>query len=422
MNTLAAENADSAKKAAVRRPEFHSIFLFSLSAFFAAELAFAATAFAQDQLRRFETRHYILHTDVDADFASDLQRRLDLMYEEYARRLADFVPANQSKKFEVYVFSSRADYDRLTNNNAPNSAGVFIRGKNILAAFLEHQTRDNVRKTLQHEAFHQFADTAIGENLPTWLNEGLAQVFEEAIFTGNQFSLGQLSPQRLRRLRDVIESDRIIPFAKFLAMSNREWHENMLDKKLGDTEYTQAWAMTHFLVFAKDENGNPRFRTRLIDMLKLIHNGQDGGSAFKAAFSDNIDGFQQRFMEWAAASRPTPEASYMERQDILAGLLTKLKAQGRTFDSAGAFRKEVVRSGYHYTIRNGGDESNVDLETFFSDLQGRPFDDHRMYFRSRRGAPLDDLICQPMPGLIIESRFTAAAGGKIDHEIVVEKR
>jgi hypothetical protein len=344
------------------------------------------------------------------------------MYEEYARRLADFVPANQSEKFQVYIFSRRSDYDRLTGNNAPNSAGVCIPGKNILAAFLEHQTRDNVRQTLQHEAFHQFANIAIGDNLPTWLNEGLAQVFEEAIFTGNQFSLGQLSPQRLRRLRGVLESERIIPFTEFLKMSNHQWNENMLDKKLADTEYTQAWAMTHFLVFAKDDNGNPRFRTRLIEMLKLIHNGQDGDSAFKAAFSDNIDGFQQRFMEWAAASRPTPEAVYIDRQEILGDLLTRLKAQGRTFDSIGAFRKEVVRYGYHYTYKNGPEQPDVSLEAFFSDLQGQAFDEHRMYFRRRRAAPLDDLVCQPMPGLIIETHFNSVAGGKIEHENVVEKR
>ena len=60
-----------------------------------------------------------------------------------------------------------------------NTGGVFMSGRNLLASFLGDLGRDSLRRTLQHEAFHQFAHTVISPDTPVWLNEGLAQVFEE---------------------------------------------------------------------------------------------------------------------------------------------------------------------------------------------------------------------------------------------------
>src|SRR2546423_868648 len=41
-------------------------------------------------LRLLHSAHYRIYTDLDAPLAEDLSRRMDAMYEEYSRRLADF--------------------------------------------------------------------------------------------------------------------------------------------------------------------------------------------------------------------------------------------------------------------------------------------------------------------------------------------
>src|SRR5262245_14273210 len=167
-----------------------------LRAFAVAFVLFAFTATASADMRRYETEHYFLNTDVDRELANDLVRRMDAMFEEYARRLVEFAPPQSESKLTVYVYSNRADYVKFTKS--ANSSGVFIPSRKILAATLEGQGRDGLRRTLQHEAFHQFAFSAIGPEIPLWLNEGLACVFEEGIYNGNQFALGQVPPWRLR--------------------------------------------------------------------------------------------------------------------------------------------------------------------------------------------------------------------------------
>ena len=43
-------------------------------------------------MREFNSRFYRIHTDLEPGLAQDLARRLDVMHEEYARRLMRFEP------------------------------------------------------------------------------------------------------------------------------------------------------------------------------------------------------------------------------------------------------------------------------------------------------------------------------------------
>ncbi len=173
-------------------------------------LAIASNAIAELGPPRI-TNHYRIRTDVDPGLAADLGHRMDVMFEEYSRRLVDFSPSDSDRLFNVYVFEHRDEYLDYTHHLFPNTGGIFIAGRS-LAAFLEGQGPDQLRRTLQHEAFHQFAYSAIGKNLPVWLNEGLAQVFEEGIYDGRVFRIGQVPPRRVRQLQYDVDHNKLIDF------------------------------------------------------------------------------------------------------------------------------------------------------------------------------------------------------------------
>ena len=276
-------------------------------------------------LKVIETEHYTLHTDVEPALAKDLAVRLDAMYKEYDRRLADFKRGgtDERAKFEVYVFNDRLDYMKLTENRLANTGGVFIPHRNLLAAFLQGQGRDSLRRTLQHEAFHQFAFRSISRDLPPWLNEGLAQLFEEGIWTGKAFMLNQVPPRRIRQLQADVEADRTVPFKKMLPMTLDDWNETLTtNAELGGVQYNQSWAMVHFLVYAGTENGGKaKYRDRLMQMLKKTNAGMDAGRAFTESFSDDFNAFEAAFIRYAGTLQPTPPAAMLERQGVLADLL-----------------------------------------------------------------------------------------------------
>src|SRR5205814_9243494 len=135
------------------------------------------------------------------------------------------------------------------------------------------------------------------------------------------------------------------------------------------------WAMTHFLVFATDpaDPSTPKYRSRLIEMLRLVHSGKAGDVAFEEAFGDNLPGFQRRFLEYAATLRATPKATCIERQQVLASMLSALKSHGKRFESVSGFRRTVIDIGMVMRCRDGDIEwkTECDPRLYFTDLCGR---------------------------------------------------
>jgi hypothetical protein len=79
--------------------------------------------------------------------------------------------------------------------------------------------------------------------MPIAINEGLAEYFGEALFTGDAFVAGVVPPWRLKRVRASLEEKKFVPLPELLALSHKEWNA-----RLGTTNYDHAWTLVHFLV------------------------------------------------------------------------------------------------------------------------------------------------------------------------------
>ncbi|MGA2230995.1 MAG: DUF1570 domain-containing protein [Tepidisphaeraceae bacterium] len=378
----------------------------------------APRARAQD-LRIIQSQHYRIHTDLDEEIVSDLSHRMDAMYDEYARRLADFPRPDDSVPLEAYLVRTKEKYLHLVGLTMAGTGGAFNANRHLLAAFLDGQGADALRRTLQHEAFHQFAFDAIGRNIPIWLNEGLAQVFEEGIWTGSGFLLGQVPPRRLRQLHADIEGGSLIQFPDLLAMDAPGWAKGWRDPARSATQYNQSWAMAHFLVYATDEQGRLKYRSRLIEMLKLLRSGTNGQDAFRAAFSANIDGFRDRFSEYADDLAATPQATLIEHQGVLADILIAMSQHGRTFSDFEEFKRLCIAEDWriHYTLGGLQWSSANDPSIYFCSPGNGADGPDVQHFELAANRPLPDLVCE-CAGLRLRTRFSQGAS-KMEHETIV---
>jgi hypothetical protein len=382
-----------------------------------------ALAAGPKNMREIQTRHYRIHTDLDFELANDLAQRLDAMYEAYSWRLRLFKEKDQpAPRFEVYLYQRQDDYLQLTGQKMRHTGGVFMSGRNLLASFLDRQGRDALRRTLQHEAFHQFAHTVISPNLPVWLNEGLAQVFEEAVWNGSNFALEQVPPRRIRQLEDDVRNKRLVKFEQIMGLSPMEWAKRLeLDHQAGSVQYNQSWAMVYFLINAKDDKDGFRYRQRLLKWLELLHEGQPADASFRATFGNNIAGFESRFVEYATTMRETPQATVLEHLDVLGDLIVELKRIGKTFDSVEALHQDAVRNKYRMTYRRGPLRwtTDDDIGVYFCDAAGERYGRNELYFEPSRRGVLPDLVCRYAPELLLRTRFYAE-GGRVEHEVLVE--
>jgi hypothetical protein len=106
---------------------------------------------------------------------------------------------------------------------------------------------------LYHESFHAYLENfvfpAADFDVPRWLNEGLAQVFEEGIVEAGTLRLDIPSQTRLLALqRDLREQDRL-PLAELLNSEPRRFlvaHENQA--VASERLYLYSWGLAHYLV------------------------------------------------------------------------------------------------------------------------------------------------------------------------------
>jgi hypothetical protein len=275
------------------------------------------------ELTPYQTRYYVIHTDLGEDAVREATVRMTKMAEEYANRTKDFSGAIRSK-LPFYLFGNPEDYYAL---GAPReSAGVF-NGQALMAVAKDMDER--TWHTVQHEGFHQFAAAVIGGQIPPWVNEGLAEYFGEAVFTGDGYVSGGISQWRLERIRKRFKNDEFLPLAEMMNLTMNDWNND-----LSLANYDQAWSMVHFL--AHGDEG--RYQRAFGAFMGAVGKGKPWQAAWKSTFGD-AGGFEQRWRDWweHLPDHPTADAYVKATTATLASFLARALSQGQRFEDFAAF-------------------------------------------------------------------------------------
>lgn len=112
-------------------------------------------------------------------------------------------------------------------------------------------TRDMFRR-LRHEAFHAYLENYVypqgrGE-LPRWLNEGLAQIFEHGQLESESLRVDAPSRELLERLQDDLRSSQPLPLADLLNADGRQFITSHANDST-DRSYLYAWGLAWHLTF-----------------------------------------------------------------------------------------------------------------------------------------------------------------------------
>jgi hypothetical protein len=278
-------------------------------------------------LRVYPSPYYEIHTDLTGDELREAILRMTRMFEEYRSRTRDF-SGTVGHKFPFYLFRNQADY--LAAGGAEGSAGYFDPNTDTLSAIAGEKTDQYTWQTVQHEGFHQYAKAVIGGELPTWVNEGLAEYFGEAVFTGDNFVSGVIPPERLARVKKEIQASKPGEAIKgMMLMKHADWN-----KKLAIDNYDLAWSMVHFL--AHGENG--RYQKAFASFMRALGNGRQWEQAWVASFG-SAAGFEQRWRDYWLKLPDNPTADLYAKATVqtLSGVLARAWSQRQAFGSFDEF-------------------------------------------------------------------------------------
>jgi hypothetical protein len=236
-----------------------------------------------------------------ARFRQEARRALD----ELARQEAE-VRRLYGKKPELPrhlqpIQESRAQIERVAKSNE--------------AAF-ERATRQ-LFQTLYHEAFHAYVgcfvyppakgrDDCPGE-LPRWLNEGMAQVFETAVFEAGELRLGRADRNRLDKALDALAKREFPPLKDILAAGPKVFvvaHAGQRPE--ADRAYVATWAAAAYLMFDRRVLGS----ADLDEFVTAVNCGKDPLRAFEALVGQPPAEFEKGLHGWL--KRLLPDGSLLE--------------------------------------------------------------------------------------------------------------
>jgi hypothetical protein len=320
-----------------------------------------------------QSKYYNVRSDLAVPETQTWARHLDTMYEEYTRRLVmgGGLRRRTPEVLNVFLFARRQDYlDTMRTQfglNATGSGGMFFmtpRGGG-LAFYTENLPQQRIAHVAQHEGFHQFAHAFFGNDLPPWLNEGLAEFFGHSIVDGKSIVIGQAPPQVLELMRQSVKENKYIPFNDLLQMDEGRWNGAV---RMGTAaqQYEQSWSMVHFLVYGNAGKYQPAFQ----QMLRMVNGGTRSYQAMRTAFGlatdTDIRDFEAKWIEHIQKANPSTFIAARVRLEFLAEGLKAAWQKGQRPATLQELRKTLMDEQFKYPMTahgytltlNASDDSN----------------------------------------------------------------
>jgi tetratricopeptide (TPR) repeat protein len=223
--------------------------------------------------------HFVVLTDSNEKQARRIAGQFEQMRSVF-HMLMPNATADTGSPIVVLALKDRKSFQTL------EPAAYLAKGQIDLAGFFLHAPDKNYIllrldaegehpfDTVYHEYTHLMMSKAIW--LPLWLNEGLAEFYQNTDIHEKDVLLGQPSANDILYLRQ----NRLLPLATLLNVDHTSpyYHE----EQKGSVFYAESWALTHYIEITDRQKNT----TRLKDYAQLLIKGEDPVTAAQHAFGD----------------------------------------------------------------------------------------------------------------------------------------
>lgn len=177
--------------------------------------------------------------------------------------------------------------DRITVTRRKNQAA--------LEKLIEEAKRD-----LCHELFHAYNENFLYPHqdfrVPTWLNEGLAQLFEHAHFENGTFRIDQAPPALLEQLQARLKRDEAFDL-QIVLNSGQEGFLLLDNLHRSSLDYDVAWGLVWFAVFERN-----LFAAGKLD--RYVHRHGQAEPALTHTFGQSLPRLQADWTSYILQLRP----------------------------------------------------------------------------------------------------------------------
>ncbi len=199
-----------------------------------------------------ETQHYRVYTTLlEPLMLRQVPAFVEAVWKQYQNQLP--VAVKSDEKSIVYIFKDRQQWEGFTKQFAGDQWQLYMKIKKgayfLNGACVAYNIgRTRTFSVIGHEGWHQFCNKYFKYRLPSWLDEGIAQLFEQSEFDSGKFVFSPAKNlQRLGALRLTLENKHLIRLRELISVNPGEvvmWEES--DNAVM-AFYAQVYALVRFL-------------------------------------------------------------------------------------------------------------------------------------------------------------------------------
>ena len=220
------------------------------------------------------TAHYRLYTThLEPLTLRQMPSFLESAFRAYQSQLPQPLPCPEP--FVVYLFGTRSQWEAFTRAATGADAEVYLKiqagAYAVNGACVAYDIgRRQTFSVLGHEGWHQFNQRLFVYRLPSWLDEGIATLFETCRYEQGRFLFDPASNlMRLGGLKQTLLAGRLIPLEPLLLLNPGQ----VLDGYGGDPNgasafYAQVYGLVRFL---REERYGIRLRAYHALLLGAAH-------------------------------------------------------------------------------------------------------------------------------------------------------
>ncbi|RKY07959.1 MAG: hypothetical protein DRP65_09775 [Planctomycetota bacterium] len=195
------------------------------------------------------TEHYDIHTTLlDPLMLRQVPGFVESAYRGYQSQLPE--PIDTKTRLTIYLFGSRQEWEDFTKKFVGRQWRAYMKIKKgayyLNGACVAYNIgRKKTFSVIAHEGWHQFNSRHFAYRLPSWLDEGIATLFETSRYDKGRFYFEpHKNGGRLGGLRRTILTENMIPLKKLISLNPGYVID---DRGSVLAFYSQAYALVRFL-------------------------------------------------------------------------------------------------------------------------------------------------------------------------------
>jgi hypothetical protein len=199
-----------------------------------------------------QTEHYTLYTTLlEPLMLRQMPAFLESAYNAYQSQLPEPIPSGHP--LEVYLFDTRSQWDNFTRSFAGDDSEVYLqiqRGAYTLNGIVVAYNigRKQTFSVIGHEGWHQFNQRLFVYRLPSWLDEGVATLFETCRYSQGHFLFEpSRNLMRLGALKETLAQKQMIPLKQLIVLNPRQVLNDYSNDDTVVAFYAQNYALVRFL-------------------------------------------------------------------------------------------------------------------------------------------------------------------------------